>query len=456
MSAADERRRVLMGLMFFPRGGSSHVAQNLAAALPGAGWKPTVLSGSLSLPGRPGDARAFYHGLDVHTVDFTPALAAPDPQRADPPFQPSYEDRAGAPDVVFARLDDDAFEHQVRAWAPALEEAGAARADVLHLHHLTPLYEAAARVAPRVPLVGHLHGTELLMLEAIEEGGASWAHGAAWEQRMRAWAARCARLIVLSDNQVHRAERLLGIDGRRCVQVSNGFDPETFRPHEVDRAAHWRRHLVDAPQGWRPGEEAGSVGYDAADLEAFVTGPVLLYVGRFTAVKRVGLLIEAYARARLEFEHRAPLVLVGGYPGEWEGEHPAETIERTGAEDVYLAGWHGHDELPGFLNASDVVVLPSVREQFGQVLVEGMACTLPAIAVDAHGPGEIVSDGETGWLVEPDDVRGLAAALVDAVNRPEERRRRGDRAREVALERYSWPALAEEVAAVYEAARGAA
>jgi glycosyltransferase involved in cell wall biosynthesis len=456
LSTAAERRRVLMGLMFFPRGGSSHVAQNLAAALPGAGWLPTILSGSLSLPGRPGDARAFYHGLDVHTVDFTPALEAPDPQRADPPFQPSYEDRAGAPDVVFASLDDDAFERQVRAWAPALAEAGAAGADVLHLHHLTPLYEAAARVAPAVPLVGHLHGTELLMLEAIEDGGAAWPYGAAWEQRMRAWAARCARLIVLSDTQVHRAEHLLGIDGARCVQVSNGFDPELFHPREIDRAAHWRRHLVDEPQGWRPGEEAGSVSYATADLEAFVTGPVLLYVGRFTAVKRVGLLIEAYARARTEFEHRAPLVLVGGYPGEWEGEHPAETIDRTGAEDVYLAGWHGHDELPAFLNASDVVVLPSVREQFGQVLVEGMACRLPAIAVDAHGPGEIVSDGETGWLVEPDDRDGLAAALVEAVNQPEERRRRGDRAREIALARYSWPALASEVAAVYEAARGAA
>jgi glycosyltransferase involved in cell wall biosynthesis len=440
-----------MGLMFFPRGGSSHVAQNLAAALPGAGWRPTILSGSLSLPGRPGDARAFYHGLDVHTVDFTRAFEAPDPQRADPPFQPSYEDRADAPDVVFARLDDDAFALQVRTWARALEEAGAADADVLHLHHLTPLYEAAARVAPDVPLVGHLHGTELLMLEAIEDG-APWPHGVVWAERMRGWAARAARLIVLSDNQVHRAEHLLGIDGARCVQVSNGFDPELFHPREVDRAAHWRRHLVDEPQGWRPGEEAGSVGYDAADLEAFVTGPVLLYVGRFTAVKRVGLLIEAYASARTRFEHRAPLVLVGGYPGEWEGEHPAETIERTGAEDVYLAGWHGHDELPGFLNASDVVVLPSVREQFGQVLVEGMACTLPVIAVDAHGPGEIVADGETGWLVEPDDRDGLAAALVDAVNRPDERRRRGDHAREVALERYAWPALAEEVAAVYEAA----
>ena len=101
-------------------------------------------------------------------------------------------------------------------------------------------------------------------------------------------------------------------------------------------------------------------------------------------------------------------------------------------------------------------MLPSVREQFGQVLVEGMACGLPAIAVDAWGPADIVSHGETGWLVEPDDVVSLANALVHAVNCPAERRRRGARGAEVARERYSWPALAGEVAAVYDAACGAA
>jgi glycosyltransferase involved in cell wall biosynthesis len=120
---------------------------------------------------------------------------------------------------------------------------------------------------------------------------------------------------------------------------------------------------------------------------------------------------------------------------------------------VFLAGWHGHDELPSFLAASDVVVLPSVREQFGQVIVEGMACGLPSIAVDAFGPAEIIEHGVTGWLVEPDDVVSLANALVEAVNRPLERRRRGRLASADAHERFAWPALAEEVAAVYDAAR---
>ena len=89
---------------------------------------------------------------------------------------------------------------------------------------------AAERVAPGVPVVGHLHGTELLMLEAIEEDPDRWAHGPAWAGADARLGGACRRLIVLSDSQVARAERLLGVDPARCVRVANGFDPETFRP----------------------------------------------------------------------------------------------------------------------------------------------------------------------------------------------------------------------------------
>jgi glycosyltransferase involved in cell wall biosynthesis len=444
-----------MGLTFFPRGGSAHVARNLAATLPAAGYEVTVLSGSAA---GHGDAAMFYAGLDVRPVDMTRALEAPDPMAADPPLHPSYEDRPGAPDRIFAALDDDAFEHQVASWCRALQSVGAAHADVLHLHHLTPINEAAARVAPGVPVVGHLHGTELLMLEAIDADPYRWRYGDAWAERLRRWAQSCERIILLTESQAERADRMLGVDPERLVPVPNGFDPAVFVPREIDHLRHWRHHLVEDPQGWAPGHGPGSVAYTQADLEAFGMlrdeTPVLLYVGRFTEVKRVPLLIEAYERARPGFNTRAPLVLLGGFPGEWEGEHPLEAVRRLGAHDVFLAGWHGHAELPDFLAASDVVVLPSVREQFGQVIVEGMACGRPVIAVDAFGPAEIVRHGDTGWLVEPDDVVSLENALVEAVNRPFERRRRGERASVDAHERYSWPALAEDVAAVYDAARG--
>jgi glycosyltransferase involved in cell wall biosynthesis len=441
--------RVLMALLFFPRGGSSHVTANLAHALPGAGWDVTLVTGSVRIPGRPGDAEQFFAGLDIRPVDMTAALAAPDPLAADPPLHPSYEDRPGEQDRVMASLDDDEYEHQVAAWARALEAAGAADADVLHLHHLTPIHAAAEQVAPGVPIVGHLHGTELLMLEEIAAGAVGGPHAEAWVARMRAWAGACARIVLLSQTQVARAEQLLGIDPERCICIPNGFDPTTFRPIELDRLAHWRKHLVDDPKGWAPGAEPGSVAYDSDDLEAFAgDAPVLLYVGRFTAVKRLTLLIEAHHAAGIE----APLVLCGGFPGEWEGEHPLQTVERLGARNVFQAGWHGHAALPEFLAASDVVVLPSVREQFGQVLVEGMACGLPAVAVDAFGPSEIVRAGETGWLVPPDDGPALAAALAEAATDPAERRRRGAAGREDALARYAWPSLAARVAEVYRAA----
>ena len=143
---------------------------------------------------------------------------------------------------------------------------------------------------------------------------------------------------------------------------------------------------------------------------------MLVYVGRYTEVKRVPLLIRSYAEARKRFTTRAPLVLIGGHPGEWEGEHPLAVIRETGVEDVFLAGWRSHDDLPEAFAASDLIVLPSVREAFGLVLVEAMTCGLPAVAVNAYGPAEIVDAGETGWLVPPDDGAALADALVQAVN----------------------------------------
>jgi glycosyltransferase involved in cell wall biosynthesis len=376
-------------------------------------------------------------------------------------MHPSYEDRPGAHDAVFAAIDDAGFEAHTQAWARSLAEAGAADHDVLHLHHLTPLHEAAARVAPDVPIVTHLHGTELLMLEEIADG-APWPHAAAWARRMRRWAQRSERLLVLSPSQVDRAVELLGIDADRCILSPNGFDPERFDRLPLDRAAHWREHLVTSPRGWAPGEDEGSIAYTTADVAPLTAGgPVAICVSRFTAVKRLGLLVRAWARAQnanapAGLPADASLVLLGGYPGEWEGEHPAAAIAASGARNVFLAGWHDHDGLPSFLSASDVIVLASVREQFGSVLVEGMACGLPPIAVDRFGPADIVQDGVTGWLVEPDDEAGLAQALAAAIHDPVERRRRGRRAWRDAHERFSWPALAGDLAAVLDEVADAA
>jgi glycosyltransferase involved in cell wall biosynthesis len=444
-------RRVVQALLFFPRGGSAQVARYLARSLPEHGWQTAIACGSLGAPGEESHAETFYEGIEVHPLEY-------DPDAADPPFHPSYEDRPGAPDRVFARVDDDTCERLVEVWAERLAAAGAADSDVLHLHHLTPINEAAEREFPGVPRIGHLHGTELLMLRQIDSGPPpGWDHAEAWAERLRRWARACERLFVLSPDAVRRVPGLLGVEPERVVWAPNGFDPLGFdrRPADAQRRLGlWRRWLVEEPRGWDESGAQGSVAYTEAELEPFrAGGRVLLYVGRYTEVKRIPLLIRAHARAREAFRRPAPLVLLGGFPGEWEGEHPLRVVRESGDPEAFLAGWRSHRDLPAGLNAADLLVLPSVREQFGQVLVEAMACGLPVVAVDAHGPAEIVDEGETGWLVPPDDEEALAAALVEAVNADDERRRRGEAAYRVARERYSWPALAKGVADVYEQVR---
>jgi glycosyltransferase involved in cell wall biosynthesis len=142
-------------------------------------------------------------------------------------------------------------------------------------------------------------------------------------------------------------------------------------------------------------------------------------------------------------------VLVGGHPGEWEGEHPLATAQRIGNRQAFLAGWCPHEQLPQALNAADALVLPSVAEAFGLVLVEAMACGLPVIASRAHGPAAIVAHGSTGWLIRPDDEDALVHALLSAANGHQERRARGQRA-QTASRRYDWAEIARRFASLYE------
>ena len=128
--------------------------------------------------------------------------------------------------------------------------------------------------------------------------------------------------------------------------------------------------------------------------------------------------------------------------------HPVLTYEGY-ADAAVLAGWRPHEQLPEALNAADLLVLPSVAEAFGLVLVEAMACGLPVLAADAHGPAQIVAPG-TGWLVPADDEQALTEALLSAACNPSERRQRGERACRHSRSNYGWPMITARIADVYD------
>jgi hypothetical protein len=162
------RGSVLQGFSFFPRGGSAQVVRYLTGALLEAGWAPQIAAGSLGPAGSPSHAETFFAGLPLSVADFTPALDAwqrgEDPLDQPVPLHASYEDKPGAPDRVFAAVSPELAERQVESWRRLLVGLRPFDPQVLHLHHLTPLHDAAESVWPDVPVVTHLHGTELLML----------------------------------------------------------------------------------------------------------------------------------------------------------------------------------------------------------------------------------------------------------------------------------------------------
>ncbi len=443
-------RRVVSGLFFFPRGGSAQVARALSRALARLGWKVTLAVGSLGQAGEQTHGPTFFSGVDLVTVDYSSGGGSV-------PFQPSYEDRPDAPDRVFATVDDDTYERLVDVWADALDRAGTSRAELLHLHHLTPANEAALRAFPAVPVVGQLHGTELALLRAIEAGApAGWQFAERWQQRMHGWARACERLIVPPGASAEVA-RLLALPLRAMVELPSGVELDLFRRrplNRVQRLAHWRRCLVEQPLGWDESGNPGSVAYQDSDLWPFHEAEaILLYVGRYTAVKRLPLLVRAHAQAGARLGRPLPLVLVGGSPGEWEGEHPLTVARALGNRQVFLAGWRPHDELPEALNAADLLVLPSAAEAFGLVLVEAMACGLPVIATDAHGPAQLVAPG-TGWLVPADDEDALAETLLAAASDAEERKRRGNHAHQHSRANYGWPLIAARIVDLYDELTG--
>jgi phosphatidyl-myo-inositol alpha-mannosyltransferase len=104
------------------------------------------------------------------------------------------------------------------------------------------------------------------------------------------------------------------------------------------------------------------------------------------------------------------------------------------------------------LERADVLCAPSVRgESFGMVLTEAFAAGTPVIASDIAGYRDVVRDGVDGVLVPPGDPQVLAEALRDFYDEPE-RLRDMSRAAAADVERFAWPAVADQVMSAYEEA----
>ncbi len=148
----------------------------------------------------------------------------------------------------------------------------------------------------------------------------------------------------------------------------------------------------------------------------------LLFVGRLRIRKGVEVLLHAVERLRRDHPG-VRLVVVGG------GEHfenVRRVVSRLGLEsEVSLRGPCRPEEIPALMKGAKALIVPSIYEGMPLVILEAMAAGLPVVASRVSGIPEVVEDGETGWLVPPEDVVALERALAELLADPQEAIRRG-------------------------------
>jgi phosphatidylinositol alpha-mannosyltransferase len=145
----------------------------------------------------------------------------------------------------------------------------------------------------------------------------------------------------------------------------------------------------------------------------------------------------------------ARLIVVGAF--DREDKEPFVRYARihhlSGARFV---GRVSPEELPRYYRTCDVFCAPSTGfESFGIVLLEAMAAGKPIVAADIPGYRSVLDDGQEGFMVEPQNERAFADAILNLLRNPSLRREMGERGRRKAA-RYDWPIIAGQILELYE------
>jgi colanic acid/amylovoran biosynthesis glycosyltransferase len=165
----------------------------------------------------------------------------------------------------------------------------------------------------------------------------------------------------------------------------------------------------------------------------------ILGLGRFVPKKGFDILIRSCKLldgSGLEFE------LVLGGSGACEGKLKRLVRELELEDRVRFPGFVTHDKVPEFMSSGDVFVMPSVIDATGDrdglptVILEALLHELPVVATDVCGIGEVIRDGETGFLVPQKDPFALAHAIAKVINNPDNSARTARQGRSLVQEEF--------------------
>ncbi len=232
---------------------------------------------------------------------------------------------------------------------------------------------------------------------------------------------RAAAAVVANSHNTASKLETFGVPRQHIHVVEPGVDPQRFRP-DTD-AGELRRRLAPA----------GEI--------------VMLTIGRLQARKGHDLAIAALDSLRRETPNLRYVIV-----GDGEERKRLETMvsDRALGDRVTFAGKADEADLPRYYAAADLFVHPNRLEGndfegFGIVFLEASSSGLPVIGGASGGVPEAVAAGESGLLVQGDDVPELAAAIRRLVADAELRRRMGHAGRERVLSYFTWERAARQI-----------
>ncbi len=176
------------------------------------------------------------------------------------------------------------------------------------------------------------------------------------------------------------------------------------------------------------------------------SGPLIGFVGAFSKRKGVLNLVDA-APAVLARQPRARFILLGMDCGTLADVR--DRIMALGLESAFEILPFRPDPSEVFATM-DLLVVPSTAEPFGLVILEAMAAAKPVVATRSGGPQEIIEDGCTGLLVQPNDPRELARAISQLLDDPETMKRMGTLGARQLTERFRQDAYARAFESIFE------
>jgi len=166
-----------------------------------------------------------------------------------------------------------------------------------------------------------------------------------------------------------------------------------------------------------------------------VGGPYFIFVGMLIYLKGIHHLIRAFKKAALR-HHTARLVIAG--QGREEEKLKALVRELSLQQQIIFAGHLEQTVLAAYIKASRALILPSLTEGLGRVAIEAQFLGKPVIASRVGGIPEIVSDGETGLLVEPGAESSLAEAMARLLDDDQLAERMGAAGRIAVRDKFSY------------------